>query len=181
MTAAKTIWTAGTVRQATVNAAPLFPFTSTYLLYAGSCASNNPDPEGKNPAGAAALANVVAPAGGTAAPVTLQLPALEMVVKNGSAVLAGATVTITDKTCKDSQGNFVKRTYTSNAKGLPSNSATGIAEPGLPWGSYEVCASANISGTNRRKKVTPVNVQSLTTATALTIDLGSGTENGVVC
>jgi type II secretory pathway pseudopilin PulG len=180
MTAAKTIWTAGTVRQATVNATPLFPFTSTYLIYAGSCASNHPDPEGKNPAGAAALANVVAPAGGTAAPVTLQLPALEMVVKNGSAVLAGATVTITDKTCKDAQGNFVKRTYTTNANGLPSNSPTGIAEPGLPWGTYEVCASANISG-NRRKKVASVTLQSLTAATALTIDLGSGTENGVVC
>ncbi|MBK5219623.1 MAG: type II secretion system protein [Thermoleophilia bacterium] len=181
MTAAKAIWTPATIREATVNATPLFPFTSTYLLYPGSCASNNPDPEGKNPGAAAALANVVAPAGGTTAPVTLQLPTLELVVNNSGAALAGAKVTITDKVCKESKGSFVKRIYTSNEAGMPSNSSTGIAELGLPWGSYELCASANISGTDRRKKVSTVNVQSLTGAATATIDLGSGTETGVTC
>jgi type II secretory pathway pseudopilin PulG len=178
MTAAKTILTTEAIRQPTVNATPLFPFTSSYLLYAGSCASNNPDPEGKNPAAAAAMANVVAPAGGTTAPVTLQLPALELVVKKSGTALAGAKVTITDKVCKDEKGNFVKRTYTSNAAGMPSNSSTGIAELGLPWGTYELCASANISGSNRFKKVTTATAQSLTAAATASIDLGSGTNSG---
>lgn len=178
MSAAKAIWTSGVAREATVNATPLFPFSSTYLLYTGSCASNNPDPEGKNPGAAAALANVVAPAGGTTAPVTLQLPALELIVKKSGVALAGAKVTITDKVCKESQGNFVKRIYTSNEAGMPSTSSTGIAELGLPWGTYELCASANISGSNRRKKVTSVTVQNLAAAAASTIDLGSGTESG---
>jgi Tfp pilus assembly protein PilV len=182
MTAGRVIWTPGTLREPTVNATPLFPFTSTYFLYAGSCASNNPDPEGKglNPA---AVASVVAPRGGTAAAATLQLPALETVVKNGSTALAGAKVTITDKACKDANGNFVKRTYTTNAAGMPSNSQTGLAELGLPWGSYDLCVSANIAGTNRRKTVPAVTVKNLAAATLAggttsTIDLGSGAETG---
>ncbi len=177
MSAGRVFWTPGTIREPTVNATPLFPFGSTYYLYAGSCASNNPDPEAKglNPA---AVANVVAPPGGTAAAVTLQLPALELVVKNGSTALPGAKVTITDKSCKEVKNNFVKRTYTTNAAGMPSNSSTGIAELGLPWGSYEVCASTNVSGTNRRKFVSTVNVKNLAAATTQTIDLGSGGETG---
>jgi type II secretory pathway pseudopilin PulG len=178
MTAAKPIWTSSGNREATVNATPLFPFTSAYILYPGSCASNNPDPEGKNPALAAATATVVAPRGGTAAPVTVQLPALELVVKNGTAALKGARVTITDKVCKEAQGKFVKRVYTTNESGKPSNSDTGLAEPGLPWGKYEVCASANIAGTNRRRKESSVTVQSLSSAASLTLDLGSGAETG---
>lgn len=177
MTAAKSIWTSSGNREATLNATPLFPFTSAYTLYAGSCASNNPDPEGKNPAAAAAIATVVAPHG-TAAPATIQLPALELVVKKSGTALPGANVTITDKVCKEAKGNFVKRIYTSNVEGGPSNNATGIAEPGLPWGKYEICASAIISGSTFHKTVTSVTVQSLTSAAALSIDLGSSTTSG---
>jgi Tfp pilus assembly protein PilV len=181
MESARPLWTASGKREPTVNATPLFPFTSAYTLYAGSCASNNPDPEGKNPAVAAAIANVIAPPGGTAAPVTIQLPALELIVKNNGAALKGAKVTITDKVCKDSKGNFAKRVYTTNEAGMPSSSETGPAEPGLPWGKYEICVSANITGTDRRKKEPSVTVQNLTGATPLSIDLGSNPENGQVC
>ena len=181
MTAAKSIATASGLREATVNASLLFPFSSTYLLYAGTCASNNPDPEGKNPGAAAAMANVVAPAGGTTAPVTLQLPALDLVVKNGSTALPGAKVTITDTKCETAQGSLVRRVYTSNGEGKPSNSASGVAELGLPWGTYDLCASANIGGTDRRKKVTGVSVQSLSSAASQTIDLGSGYESSKTC
>jgi type II secretory pathway pseudopilin PulG len=180
MSAARVFGTAGSTRGATVTATPLFPFTSTYLLYAGSCASNNPDPEAKNPAGAAAMANVLAPAGGTAAAPVLQLPALELTVKNGSTKLADAKVTITDKTCKDAGGNYVKRTYTTNQEGQLSNSATGIAEPALPWGVYELCASASISSSTRRKTVSSTTVQSLTSANVQTIDL-NGASTGSAC
>jgi Tfp pilus assembly protein PilV len=171
---------AGT-RSPAIEAKPLFPFSSAYTVYAGSCASNHPDPEGKNPGAAAAMANVVAPAGGSAQPVTLQLPALELVVKRGSELLKGAKVTITDRVCKDASNNLLKRTYTSNEKGLPSNSSTGLAELGLPWGGYDLCASAFISGGNRREKVSNVTVQSLTSTPTVTIDLGSGYESDKQC
>lgn len=170
----------GGIREAAVNATPLFPFSSPYTLYAGSCASNNPDPEGKNPAAAPAIASALAPAGGTATAVTIQLPALELIVKKSGAALKGAKVTITDTVCKEAKGNLVKRTYTTNESGMLSSSETGPAEPGLPWGKYKVCASANISGSNRRNKEEPsVTVQNLAGATALSIDLGSNTVSGV--
>jgi hypothetical protein len=66
---------------------------------------------------------------------------------------------------------------------MPSNSQTGLAELGLPWGSYDLCVSANIAGTNRRKTVPAVTVKNLAAATLAggttsTIDLGSGAETG---
>lgn len=183
MTAAKVFWSPNAVREATVNVTPLFPFGSPYVLYSGSCSSNNPNPSGEsNPPGAAAIANLAAPAGGTAAPVTIQLPALEMLVKNGAAAIAGAKVTITDRSCKEAKGlALMKRVYKTNQSGMPSSSEKGIAEQGLPWGVYDVCASANVSGTVKRKKVTSVSVKNLAAATTLTVDLASGTENGSEC
>ncbi|HET6997389.1 MAG TPA: hypothetical protein VFI03_02280 [Solirubrobacterales bacterium] len=170
---------AGGAREATLNATPLFPFSSVYTFYAGSCASNHPDPEGKNPAGAAAMASMVAPAGGTASPAAMiQLPALELVVKKSAALLKGAKATVTDKVCKDAKGNLVKRTYTTNESGMLSSSETGPTEGGLPWGKYEVCVSANISGTVRRKKESSVTVQNLASGTPLPIELSSGNEKG---
>lgn len=180
MTAAKVFWSQSAAREAAINVTPLFPFTSPYTLYAGSCSAANPNPSGEsNPPGAAAIGNLAAPAGGTAAPVTIQLPALEMFVKAGTSAITGAKVTITDKTCKEAKGiSLIKRVYTTNGSGMPSSSTTGAAEQGLPWGVYEVCASANVAGTLKRKKATTVTVKNLTAATALTVDLSSGTENG---
>lgn len=176
MSQARILGAPGGTRQATLNATPLFPFSSAYTFYAGSCSSNNPDPKGEFPALAPAFANAIAPAGGTAAPATIQLPALELVVKKNGTALSGAKVTITDKVCKDASNNLLKRTYTTNAEGMPSNSSTGASELGLPWGTYEICASANISG-NKRKFISSVTVQDLTKAATATIDLGSGTTN----
>lgn len=181
MSAARVFTSTSGGREPTVTASQLFPFSSTYLIYAGSCASNNPDPndEGVN---AAAVAKVAAPAGSVVEPaVKLQIPALELVVKNGSSLVSGARITITDTECDDAKGNSVKRVYTSNQKGLPSNSSTGVAELGLPWGTYDICASARISGNNRRKELTDVTVKSLTAAISKTIDLGSSGYSSSTC
>ncbi|MGV1049244.1 MAG: type IV pilus modification PilV family protein [Solirubrobacterales bacterium] len=175
----KVAGTPGGSRLTEVKATTLFPFVSPYSVYAGSCASNNPNPSGEtNPPGAAAIGSVRVPANEIAAPVTIQLPALELVVNKGGTALSGAKVTLTDRNCKEAKGNLVKRVYTTNQKGMPSSSASGAAELGLPWGVYEICASANISGSNRRKKISSATVQNLTAATVATIDLGSGTESG---
>jgi Tfp pilus assembly protein PilV len=185
MTAAKVFWTKTAAREATVNVTPLFPFGSPYTLYAGSCSANNPNPGGEsNPPSAAAIANLTAPAGGTATAPEIQLPALELIVKTGASAVAGAKVTITDKTCKEAKGvSLMKRVYTTNESGMPSSTVKGAAEQGLPWGVYEVCASANLGGTLKRKKVATVTVKTLTAATALTVDLANSTglESGAEC
>jgi len=167
MKGAKVFGTAGGLRQPSIEAKDLFPFSSPYSLYAGSCDKNNPGV-------GAGLANVVIPAGGTLAPVTLQVPAVDVTVKNGSTLIQGAKVTLTDLNCKDSKGALIKRTYTTNASGKQSFTTTGLIEPSIPWGSYEVCASAKISTSIRSRKVT-LPTLSLAKTTAAVIDLsGSG-------
>jgi hypothetical protein len=181
MTSSRVFWTASGAREATVNASPLFPFKSPYSVYAGACAVNNPNPEEKPTApGAAAMASVTAPAGGTAAPVVLQLPALNLTVNYKSAPVKGARVTVTDKNC-EAKGSRVKRVFTTNAEGKMSATTTGVAEPGLPWGVYELCASAEVkAGEKRMTKVSSVTVQNLTAGTTQTIELATG-ESGKTC
>jgi Tfp pilus assembly protein PilV len=187
MSSARIFSTAGLLREFTVNAAPLYPFPSPYSIYAGACSVNNPNPEGKVGApGAAGVANVAVLSGETKAvgSAKIQLPALNVTVKNSSALIKGARVTITDKNCKDSSSVLIKRTYTTNGSGNQTATpavAPEAIEPGLPWGVYEVCASAEISGTFRRKKVSSVTVQSLTTPATATIDLSSGYESNSQC
>jgi type II secretory pathway pseudopilin PulG len=174
---AKVFGTPTGTRLSAVPAAPLFPFSSAYTVYAGSCASNNPDPEGKG-VNTAAYANVVAPPGATATPAVLQLPALELIVKkSGGAPLPGAKVTITDTVCKEAKGNLVKRIYTTNEAGMPSNTETGKAELGLPWGVYKACASASISGTVRHGEGEKA-VESLSSPATLPIELTTSSTKG---
>jgi Tfp pilus assembly protein PilV len=185
MTLAKTYGTpGGTTRLASFVPTSLFPFTAPDSVYAGSCGTNNPNPKGEaNPPGAAAMASVVVPPNGVAPKVSLVLPALYLTVKSGASVVSGARVTITDPACT-SGGNPVKREYTTTAAGALANTAApAVEEPGMPWGTYEICASATIAGVKRRLKASNVAVQSLLAAgTSLTLDLsGVGAETGVTC
>lgn len=177
MKEARVSWTANGTRQPVVSAYPLFPFTSPYTVYAGSCSANNPGSgEGQ--------ASAIVPVGKASGEVEVQLPALEVTVKEGSKAIKGAKVTITDKSCKDTNGSLVKRFYTTNSDGkqFTAGSPTEAVEPAIPWGSYEVCASALVGGKFRRKKGISVTAQSLTGTTTLTVDLNSGSwEEKVEC
>lgn len=184
MSTARIFSTTGLVRESTVNATPLYPFPSPYSIYAGLCAVNNPNPEGK--AGVPGVATVAVTPSGTV-PAKVQIPAFELTVKNSAALIKGAKVTITDKNCLDAGGNKIKRVYTTNEKGKQTAKppvAGEPTEPGLPWGVYEICASAEISkGSIRRKTLivsgsSSVPVQSFATPTTATIDLSSGTTSG---
>jgi Tfp pilus assembly protein PilV len=165
-------------RLSTITASSLFPFTTKYTVYAGTCEKDNPNPESKEGVpGAGAAANVLVPAGKAAETATIQVPSLEVTVKNGSANVQGARITITDDNC----GNF-KRVYTSESAGHQSSSSTGLAEYGLPWSTFDICASASISGTNRRLYSKNVPVQSLTSSAAVSLNLtGSGNEKDQIC
>ena len=170
----------GGPRAASITAKSLFPFSTPDTVYAGSCEGNNPNPKGEtNPPGAAAIASVTVPAGGTVTPAAkIQLPALNLTVKNGASLVNGAKVTVSDNNCSVS-GNPVKRVYSTDANGNLFNSTTGKTDPGLPWGTYNICASATIASVERRLKVSNVVVQNLATGTTLTMDLsGSGSESG---
>ncbi len=161
----------GTVgsRVTTLQATSLFPFSSPYAVYAGSCTANNPNPdELTDPPAAAALAdvNVVSSQIATA---TIQLPALDLTVMSGNSSsspgspVSGATVKIADTQCSVG-GNPVKRTMTTNSTGR-------LDTPGLPYGTYDICAYR--SSTNRKNTLSAVPVETTATDTTRTIYVGS--------
>ncbi len=142
-------------------ATSLFPFTSPDSFYAGACTTNNPE-------SGAAIANVVVPAGGTAAEQTIQLPPLYLTVQKNGSAYNGASVAVTDVEC-ETGGHDIRRTYTTNSSGQ-------LAEPGLPWSTYTVCASLPIRvfGITKeyREIVEGVQVHSVN-GTSLTINVTS--------
>ncbi|MDX6602186.1 MAG: hypothetical protein QOF13_1388 [Solirubrobacterales bacterium] len=175
METAKSFSSVGGIPAPTVEAKELFPFTSPYAVYAGSCTSNNPNPKSESGApGAAAVTAITVPRGAAVPPPvpSVQVPALNLTVKTGSTPIVGAKVKITG-TCS------FERIYATVEKETEKGV---LADPGLPWGTYEVCASANVAGTNRRIKKSGVVVQSLTSATTLNLDVsGSGSVSGQTC
>lgn len=151
----------GSTPVASIKQASLFPFTSKYAVYAGSCTDNNPNPT-SNPLapGAGAVAGFELTPGATVQGA-IHLPALNLVVKDGSTLLSGAKVKITG-TCSFS------REYTTTTGGV-------LPDAGLPWGTYTICAQKGSGSSTRRKIVSNQAVQNLTTGTSVTIDLSSGT------
>lgn len=158
-----TFVSAGSNPVATIKSGSLFPFSSKYAVYVGSCTENNPNPT-SNPeaAGAEAVTGINVPPG-TAVKGTVKVPALNVLVKkSGSPVAAKVKVT---GTCSFS------REYTATT-GTP-------IEVGLPWGTYTICAQTGSGGSTIRKSVPgSVAVQNLTAATSKEVDLSSGTSSG---
>ena len=154
-----------------IDAYPLYPFTSSYSVYAGTCANNKP------PEGVAAMPTAVVSAG-QSTPVTIQLPAINVTVWSGrneankGSPLANAEVWVRDLECTKS-GKPVTRIATTNALG-------NLNDPGFPWGSkYEVCAdtapgSPKSSSTRRQKTSSPVSNKELSKGTTVNFYLGSG-------
>jgi hypothetical protein len=161
---------AGTVGsyQTSVTGTAMFPFSSAYTVYAGSCSADEPrsfhahDPTA-----------VVAPGGG--ANVPFQLPPLYLTVFSGTPSMPGpplvnAHVVVTDQGCggnPPSAGGMplVKRVFTTNASGQLPN-------PGLPYGNYTVCADTNAGGASVYAQQTNVANASVT-GTPVALYLGS--------
>jgi Tfp pilus assembly protein PilV len=140
----------------------LFPFASpsTYSVYGGICASNNPDPTGTG-ANPLAFANVTVPAGATGSTPdnVIQLPSLRLTVYTGSSstspgsVVNGADVHVTDMNCTTTSPT-TRILATNNSGQLADGTGTAATDPGLPYSTnYKVCADANISGTQRMNYV----------------------------
>lgn len=138
--------------QMEVTATPLFPFASAYSVYAGSCKKDAP-PVGV-PEGTVGEA-IVSPK--EASPVTILLPPLHLTVWSGvdetnqGEPIEGARVTVTDAECiaEDEETGIgdPTQTYTTDAEGH-------LPDPGLPFSSYDVCASAG--GTHVEQGGVPV-------------------------
>jgi type II secretory pathway pseudopilin PulG len=189
METAKSFSPAGGVPATSIEAKELFPFTSPYAVYAGSCTSNNPNPKSEAGApGAAAVTPITVPRGAAVPPPvpSVQVPALNLTVKTGSTPIVGAKVKITSPT-----GCSFERIYTTVErvieKGAEKTIEKGVlSDPGLPWGTYEVCASAKVlegkTEVSRRLIKKGIAVQNLTSGTTLSLDVsGTGSESKQTC
>jgi hypothetical protein len=157
----------------TITATSLFPFTSGYNVYAGSCAANDPslyDPNyfTNNPGSV-----TVAPGG--AYNVTVRQPALRIrTLRNGS-TYAGAHVVVklTSSGCSET---FPAQT---------SNASFALPNPAFPFGTYQVCADApqpNWPFTTRRRTVTNIQNTSPDGTSVIDIDIPtSGFGNSGAC
>jgi Tfp pilus assembly protein PilV len=168
-------WSPTKSRELSFTASPIYPFSNGDSIWAGACSGNNPE----NSTGIATY--TFKPGEAATAPLHLKVPALELTIKSGSSVVSGATITITDENCKP-EGKTFKRTYVSEAQGHQSSASNGQPEYGLPYGSYEICASGLISGSNRRVYAKKVSVKSFTSTKSETLDLsGTSSEKGLTC
>jgi hypothetical protein len=141
---------------ATQTATGMFPFTSAYTVYAGSCPGDAPSQNGQ-----ASDPSAVVPAGGNA-PLLLHLPAIVLTVYSGTPASPGSPVSkphviLTDQRCG---GSPPTQGGTPAVEHVPTTTTTGtLADYGQPYGTYTVCAD-NGSKYQQQKNVAntdPVN------------------------
>jgi len=184
----------------TVTLSNLFPFRTAYNTFAGRCAAANPQTAIPNSnwfnSGQIGSddAVIVPPGDNSSVAVTVRQPGLELQVKDSSnALLNGARVVITPQATSCMPASF---TVWTTAKNTVTNTngwvtkdpydfggSTGNVtyDPGLPFGTYKVCAEYNFGTTAapkwRKSTTTPnvtLNNAAGTSATALSIP-NSGT------
>lgn len=153
--------------QSTQTATGMFPFTSAYTVYAGSCLSDAPSQNGQS-----SDPSVVVPQGGNA-PVLLHLPAILLSVYSGTLASHGSLVSkphviLTDQNCG---GSPPTQGGSPAIEHVPTTTTTGsLADPGQPYGTYTVCAD---NGT-KYAQATVTNTDPVN-GVSLTLYLGSGT------
>jgi hypothetical protein len=133
---------------AAIDAPLLFPFTSAYGVYAGQedCVKNDP---GQN---SVVDPGLLVPPGNTTLTYKQQLPALNVYGTVGGTATNKLRVRITSITPGCGGWSIVRQT---NAAGL-------LDDPGVPYGTYTVCADTSpLGGTVKKKQVTPVAATSL--------------------
>ena len=149
----------------------LFPFTSPYSLYAGTCGLNNPS--SGNGFGSATV-----PVGGSVTGPTLQLPSLLVTVYTGTSTSSSravnAEVTATDQNCGVTRSLTPGAANTNTSGQIPEDTSATPSRPmsGLPYSTdYDICAS-NSAGTDERIITNFSLTASGSSGTALNIFLG---------
>jgi Tfp pilus assembly protein PilE len=172
-----------TATQTSITTPLLYPFDSAYGVYAGNCTAANPlsmvpavNPAfAKNPSGL--------DRGELLYPVKVRQPALNIKVVQGATAISGKTITAQPTIGSCAAGlKFKMLSYTGTGaadtnRGWASKLATtGNFDPGLPYGTYDVCVDNGVlplSTSSRRSKAGSVIVNNNLAAgsTQRTIDL----------
>jgi hypothetical protein len=156
--------------QLSVTGTSMFPFSSAYTVYPGACSANDP-----RSFHAHSTTAVVPPGGG--ANVQFQLPPMYLTVYSGTPQAPGspmvnAHVVVTDQGCGGSPPSaggmpLIKRAFSTNGSGQ-------LANPGLPYGTYTVCADTNAGAQSVYAQQTNMTNSSVT-GTVVNLYLGSAT------
>jgi Tfp pilus assembly protein PilV len=139
----------------------IFPFTSKYTVYAGTCEADLPTNNGQ-PSNPEVLVTA-----GSPTEVSVPIAAINIAVNEGTKTAPGATMTsgltgtLTDTGCE------TVRKFTAAAGKLP--------KPGMPFGTYSLCVTGTIAGKHRKYTTTVAN-NSASGVTVPTIYLGEGEE-----
>jgi Tfp pilus assembly protein PilV len=144
----------------TISATSLFPFTSGYNVYAGSCPNNDPsvyDPNyfTNNPGSV-----IVAP--GSTNAVTVRTPGIRLRTRRGGTNTSNmyTLVKLTSAGCTE--------TFPAQA----SNASFELPAPGFPFGTYQVCVdSRNQTSTVRRATTTGIQNFDKNGTNQITIDV----------
>jgi Tfp pilus assembly protein PilV len=160
----------------------MFPFRTAYGVYSGACASSDPKTTISNwfTSGPGMDDSVTVPVGGQSPGVTVRQSSLRARVTNSAGTyLNGATVVVTPTNTTQSQGCVPKDTQWTTAKNPADNSDGWITknafdfggsignvtyDPGVPIGTYSVCASYNFGTTSapQWRTTTPKSVNATT-------------------
>lgn len=160
----------GALQASQSSQATLFPFSTAYAAYAGTCTANNPQSgSGLQPAlvtaGQTRNLNTVSTAGSQKIQLfPLYLNAYQGVWWSLGAKSVGATVIIKDLDCPKTYS------YTTNGSGQ-------LDMPGLPYSDYSVCVRGQSTSGTRMMQYASVAVKS-TTGTSLNVPLRDGTASG---
>lgn len=167
----------------------LFPFSDGYGLFGGGC-------PGADPTNIPALTDyydtypdeyIATDPGAASTPVTLRLPAMNIKVLRGVAVLPAATQPVRIVVTSRSPDCSERWVFGSSTPTFPTATDTNgwMIEPAFPFGTFDVCAEAlvpNPTTLARRKKTISVNnfLPDGTTPAAIDLSTGtSGTNSGV--
>jgi hypothetical protein len=142
-----------------ITATNLFPFTSAYGVYAGNCDKNDPN---QQPTAQPVDSVQVNPSASPS--LVVREPAINVHVVNGSADVVNPHVKITAVSPCTGTWNYVAGTDT-NANGT-------LKFPGLPYGTYNICAD-NVAGNRKNTKNNVANTLRGGTA-VIDMDVKSG-------
>jgi Tfp pilus assembly protein PilV len=148
--------------------ATLFPFASPYTVYAGDCTKMNPANNGVTDPG------LQVDPGQLNLTYKQQLPALNVLVKRNGSALANANVTFALNTALTTSKSYGCTPFTV---GRTTNASGILDDPGLPYGTYDVCAD---DGT-RRVRLAAVDNASLPGTNQITLNVPTSGGTGLKC
>lgn len=157
--------TEGSYTSAVETPAEIYPFTTAYTVYAGTCEANKPSTiTSEN--------EVVVPSGGMGT-TTLTLPQLKLKVYEGTfsskgELLSGASGSVTDTGCG------IKRSFTTNTSGA-------MPHPSLPYGTYKLCVTAKVGSPAKQRRYEKEIHLTSASGVEEPVYLGSAEESSTPC